>query len=147
MKGESLPRLTENRILHYLDLAKNACQYSDNHKAKLGSVIIYKNKVISVGWNVENKTNPLQKEYNYLRGYDPNASFAKNTIHAEISALVKIKNMNIDFKKAHLFVYRIKKNGKNGYARPCAACMGLAKSLGIQHIYFSTETNWSYERI
>lgn len=149
MASGSLPRLTETRILHYLSLAKNACQYSDNHRARLGSVIIYKNKVISVGWNLENKTNPLQKEYNRLRGYDPDSSFARNTLHAEFSAMIRIKDMGIDFSRVHLFVYRIKKDGSVGYARPCPACMGFAKSLGIKHIYYSTEyrDGWCYERV
>ena len=145
-----LPRLTESRILHYLKLAHNACYYSDNNKARLGCVLVYKNKVISVGWNMENKTNPLQKQYNALRGYDPESSVAKNTIHAEFSAMVKVKDEDLDFNKIHLFVYRIKKNGAVGYARPCPACMGFAKNLGIKHIYYSTENGqntWAYERI
>ena len=150
MITDSLPRLTETRIQHYLDMAHNACFYSDNSKARLGSVIVYKNKIIAVGWNQENKTNPLQKEYNKLRGYDPNQSSSRNTIHAEFAAMNKIKDDDIDFNRVHLFVYRIKKNGAPGYARPCPACMGLAKSLGIKHIYYSTENgknSWCYERI
>ena len=99
---------------------------------------------------MENKTNPLQEEYNRLRGYDPDASYAKNTLHAEFAAMIKIKDMDIDFNRVHLFVYRIKKDGSTGYARPCPACMGFAKSLGIKHIYYSTEhgeNSWCYERI
>ena len=147
MSSGSSPRLTKTRILHYFTLAKNACHYSDNHKAKLGSVIIYKNKVISVGWNLENKTNPLQKEYNRLRGYDPDASISRNTLHAEFAAMIKIKDIDIDFNKVNLFIYRIKKDGTAGLARPCQACMGFAKDLGIKHIYYTTESGWCYENI
>ena len=150
MSSGSIPRLTESRIKHYLELAKNACQYSDNKRTKLGSVIVYKNKVLSIGWNMENKTNPLQEEYNKLRNYDINVKFTKSSLHAEFAAMIKIKNMNIDFSRVHLFVCRIKKDGTLGYARPCPACMGFAKSLGIKHIYYSTEhgeNSWCYERI
>ena len=150
MSSGSLPRLTETRIFHYLNLAHNACFYSDNKKARLGSVIVYKNKIISVGWNLENKTNPLQEEYNRLREYDTYVKSTKSSLHAEIAAMIKIKDMNIDFNRIHLFVYRIKKDGSTGYARPCPACMGFAKNLGIKHIYYSTEngkTSWCYEKI
>ena len=150
MSSDSLPHLTETRIKHYLNLAHNACYYSDNKRAKLGSVIVYKNKLISIAWNVEEKTNPLQEKYNKLRNYDIDVKFTKSSIHAEFAAMLKIKNMNINFKHVNLFVYRIKKDGSTGYSRPCPACMGFAKSLGIKHIYYSTEhgeNSWCYERI
>ena len=147
MPSDSLPRLTETRINHYLNLARNACQYSDNHRAKLGSIIVYKNKVISVGWNLENKTNPLQEEYNRLRGYCNDVRETKSSIHAEFAAMLRIKDMNIDFNKVHLFVYRIRKDGSSGCARPCPACMGFIKKLGIKNIYYSTDNGWCYEKI
>lgn len=147
MPSDSLPRLTDTRINHYFNLAKNASQYSDNKRAKLGSVIIYKNKVLSVGWNVENKTNPLQEEYNRLRGYDVSVEFTKSSLHAEFSAMLRIKHMDIDFNKIHMFVYREKKDGTIGNARPCPACMGFAKTLGIKNIYYTTNEGWAYEKI
>lgn len=147
MSSGSLPRLTETRIKHYFNLARNACYYSDNHRARLGSVIVYKNKVISIGWNVENKTNPLQEEYNRLREYDIDVNKTKSSIHAEFAAMLKIKHMNIEFNKINLFVYRIRKDESIGNARPCAACMGFAKKLGIKNIYYTTNDGWAYERI
>ena len=147
MPSGSLPRLTETRIKHYFNLAKNASQYSDNKRARLGSVIIYKNKVISVGWNVENKTNPLQEEYNRLRGYDVSVEFTKSSLHAEFSAMLRIKHMDIDFSKIHMFIYRERKDGSLGNARPCPACMGFSKKLGIKNIYYTTNDGWAYEKI
>ena len=105
MPSGSLPRLTETRIAHYFQLAKNACQYSDNKRARLGSVIVYKNKILSIGWNVENKTNPLQQEYNKLRDYGGvDVRFTKSSLHAEFSAMLKIKNMDIDFGRVHMCI-------------------------------------------
>ena len=147
MTSNPTPRLTETRIAHYFQLAKNACQYSDNKRARLGSIIVYKNKVLSVGWNVENKTNPLQEEYNKLRNYDVDVKFTKSSLHAEFSAMLRIKHMDIDFGRVHMFVYRERKDGSIGYARPCPACMGFAKKLGIKNIYYSTNNGWAYERI
>ena len=148
MPPGSLPRLTETRIAHYFQLAKNACQYSDNKRARLGSVIVYKNKILSIGWNVENKTNPLQQEYNKLRDYGGvDVRLTKSSLHAEFSAMLKIKNMDIDFGRVHMFVYRERKDGSIGYARPCEACMGFAKTLGIKNIYYTTDDGFCYERI
>lgn len=146
MASGSLPRLTETRILHYLSLAKNACQYSDFMKARLGAVLIYKGKVMSVGWN-SNKTSPLQKDLNRLRNFPVDCDKAHHTLHAEVACLTKAKDLDIDWGRASIFVYRIKKDGSAGLSYPCKGCMALIKSMGIKNIYFSTENGWGYERI
>ena len=146
MPSGSLPRLTETRINHYFNLARNACYYSDFMKARLGAVLIYKGKVMSVGWN-STKTSPLQRQLNRYRGYDVDASEAHNTLHAEVACLTKARDLDIDWGRASIFVYRIKKDGSAGLSYPCKGCMALIKSMGIKNIYFSTENGWGYERI
>ena len=146
MPSGSLPRLTETRISHYLNLAHNACYYSDFMKARLGAVLIYKGKVMSVGWN-STKTSPLQKSLNKFRHYELDCGAAHHTLHAEVACLIKAKDLNIDWGRASIFVYRIKKDGSPGMARPCKGCQALIKSMGIKNIYFSTENGWGYERI
>ena len=66
--------LPEKKIEKYLRNAKIVSLLSDNKKTRVGCVVVYKNKIISMGHNYENKTSPLQKKYNELRGYDPNDS-------------------------------------------------------------------------
>lgn len=139
--------LSENKIHHYLDMANNACYYSDNKRARLGCVITYKNKILSVGWNLQNKEHPLQKQYNKYRNYDPEASTSKNTIHAECHALIRTKNLDVDWSKANIFVYRIKKDGSKGLAKPCPACEAMIKAKGIKNIFYSTENGYGYEKI
>ena len=146
MPSDSLPRLTETRINHYFNLARNACYYSDFMKARLGAVLIYKGKVMSVGWN-STKTSPLQRQLNRYRGYDVDASEAHNTLHAEVACLTKVRDLDIDWGRASIFVYRIKKDGSSGLSYPCKGCMALIKSMGIKNIYYSTENGWAYERI
>lgn len=135
-------RLSLNRINHYLDMAHHACYYSDNHKTRLGCVVVYKNKVISVGWNM-NKTNPLQKELNTYRGFDSTSAY--NSLHAEVHALLKCKNLDIDWRRVNLFVYRIKKDGTRGMAKPCEACQALIRNMGIREVYYSTARGFGYE--
>lgn len=146
MPSGSLPRLTETRINHYFNLARNACYYSDFMKARLGAVLIYKGKVMSVGWN-STKTSPLQRQLNRYRGYDVDASEAHNTLHAEVACLTKARDLDIDWGRASIFVYRIKKDESAGLARPCKGCQALIKSMGIKNVYYSTENGWAYERI
>ena len=146
MPSGSLPRLTETRISHYLNLARNACYYSDFMKARLGAVLIYKGKVMSVGWN-STKTSPLQKSLNKFRHYELDCGAAHHTLHAEVACLAKVRDLDIDWGRASIFVYRIKKDGSPGLSHPCKGCMALIKSMGIKNIYFSTENGWGYERI
>lgn len=149
MKGVNLigTKLSKNRISHYFSLAENACCYSDNAITHVGAVLIYKNKVMSIGWNVQNKTHPIQREYNKLRGFNPDDSGVRNSLHAEMMCLLKAKDLDLDWNKCCLFVFRKKKTGIIGMARPCNACMGYIKSLGLKNIYYTTENGWAYECI
>lgn len=142
-------RMSEARINKYFELAKQACKFSDMKRANLGSVLIYKNKVISVGWNIGDKTSPIQKEYNKYRDFDPDDSDVINSIHSEILCLHRAKFLDIDWGRASLFTYRKKKSGGRGLARSCPACYNYAKSLGLGNLYYTTETKrgWGYERI
>lgn len=141
------PRMTEARINKYFELAKQACKFSDMKKANLGSVLIYKNKIISIGWNVGDKTSPIQKELNKYRGFDPDESGVVNSIHSEMLCLHRARNLDIDWSKASLFTYREKKNGDRGLARSCPACYNYAKQLGLGNLYYTTENGWDYEKI
>lgn len=145
MQTKIEPRLSNSRIQHYLKLAKSACYYSDNKRTRVGCVLIYKGKIISVGYNLQDKTNPLQKRFNQYREFDPNASGCKNSIHAECHAILKAKDLDIDWRKVDVFVYRIKKDGSKGMSRPCPACEALLKQQGVKKIYYSTDNGWGYE--
>lgn len=118
-------------------LAENASKNSDykNGKNKIGCAIMYKNKVLSVGWNT-NKTNPLQAYYNkYREETDNDREFVSEEhlpcLHAEMMALLNTKNMSINWEKASIFVYR-----KNGSCKPCKGCMKALKDRGIKNIYY-----------
>ena len=146
MQSGSLPRLTVTRINHYLNLAHNACFYSDFTKTRLGAVLIYKGKVMSIGWN-STKTSPLQKNLNRLRNFSVDCGDAHHTLHAEVACLTKAKDLDIDWSRASIFVYRIKKDGSPGLARPCNGCQALIKSMGIKNIYYTTDDGWCFERM
>lgn len=142
--------LSERRIKKYFDLAENASCLSDFHgtkKVKLGSVLIYKGKAVSVGWNTD-KTSPIQKQFNCLRELDTTNTngVIRHTLHSEMLCLVRAKDLDIDFSKTAIFTYRRKMDDTPGYARPCPACSEYIRQLGIKNIYYSTEDGFCYER-
>jgi deoxycytidylate deaminase len=129
----------------FFHLARNASQYSDFDNAisrHLGCVIVYKNRIISVGWNCD-KQHPLQKKYNKERGF--NTTNCKNSLHAEIHALIKCQGVDVDWSKTTVFVYREFANGKTALARPCRACMKAIIDRGIKHICYTTDTGYIRE--
>jgi deoxycytidylate deaminase len=130
----------------YFQMAKTASTFSDFYKQHhLGCVMIYKGKPIAISWNTL-KTNPIQKEYNKYRHFDFESS-NNGAIHAELGALIKTKNMDIDWNKVKVFIYREHKNGIAANSCPCPACERAMRDRGIRNIYFTTEYGTAHERI
>ena len=133
----------------YFKLAKNASEFSDCN-IKVGAILVYKKKVISVGWNT-NKSNPIQKHYNVYRNSD-NRKFDVdkhiNGVHAEMMCIMNAKKcFKGDFSKCSIFVYSKTKNNKTRLARPCAACMKALEDNNIYNIYYTNNENgFNYER-
>ena len=132
-------------------LAKNASTFSDC-KIKIGAVIMYKSKVISVGYNTT-KSNPIQKAYNIYRnanGREYDVERQNNGLHAEIMALQHAtRSFKGDLSKCSIFVYSEKKEGYKRLTRltkPCNACSKRLEELGIRNIYYTTNNGWQYER-
>ena len=85
----------------------------------------------------------MQKKYNKFRASDTNDFVPK--VHAEISALSKLQKASFNPKRMKLFVYRIKRDGSYGMARPCASCMQAIKDFGIRKIYYTTDDGFAKE--
>lgn len=116
----------------YFRLAKNISKNSD-HRVKMGCVIA-KKKPVSAASN-KSKTHT---RCNYGMS---------NSTHAEIRALI---NCGCDDLVGGVaYIYREKKNGSYGLARPCNHCYEALKSAGIKGIYYTVENfpYWKYERV
>lgn len=145
--------MNTKQIDKFFKLAKNASKFSDYTKKNIhiGSVLIYKNKVIANGWNTD-KTNPIQYAYNIYRQYtedihrEYNANNHLPCVHAEMKCLIDTKDLNIDWRKATLFVYR-SSNGKLRNCKPCKACTKALKDRGIKNIYYTNEDGYCYKKI
>ena len=127
-------------IKKFFKLAKTASKFSDYNKKKvhIGAVLVYKNKIISNGWN-SRKTNPIQYKYNKYR---ENLGLGNRTydadkilpcLHAEMKCLIDTKDLNIDWSKASIFVYRESCN-KTRMCKPCPSCAKALKDRGLKHI-------------
>ena len=138
-------------INRFFKLAKNASKLSDYNRKKIhiGAILVYKNKIIANGWNTQ-KTSPVQYKYNlYRQSLDIDRFFSANDhppcIHAEMKCLIDSKDMDVDWSKVSLFVYRESGN-KTRICRPCLSCEKALKDRGIKNIYYTSEKGYNYEK-
>ena len=129
----------------YLQKARAAASVSDFPKIHVGCVAVYQGSIIGMGCNY-NKTHPRQKIYNRYRIDGRSDSFLPK-IHAEINCLNSIRNLDINFSKVKLYIYRTRNDQEYGMSRPCPSCMAALTDLGIKHIYYTTNNGYAYEDI
>lgn len=127
----------------FFDMAHKVSTLSDYPRHKIGCIVVYKNKVISVGYNCT-KSHPLQAKYGKYRGL---VTPQPVSLHAEMAALLKIKDMDIDWKKVSIYIFKAHKDGSLANCRPCNACMSLIKELGIKNIYYTSQEAFCHEQI
>ena len=113
---------SEKTIKKFLMKARHASQLSDFPRQKLGAVMVLGNKIITDGYNTS-KTSPVQKEYNKYRNFAYD-TLNNGGIHAEMMCLLRTRYMNdIDWSRVCIYIYREKKDGMIGLAKPCEACL------------------------
>ncbi len=132
---------------YYFQLASKASGFSDFDRVHIGCIAVYKNRVIAVGFN-NCRSHPMQAKYNQKRRFTKNDKPSKDSLHAEIHAMVQIMNdTNIDFPKVKLYIARVKLDSTLSMSRPCPACFAMIRDLGIRHIYYTSDTGYSYEEV
>lgn len=134
---------------HLFQLARECSFKSDYNgagRAKIGCVIVYKGTVLAKGWNSD-KTHTQQKQFNIWRYKDCGNRYLPEKTHSEIMALTKIKYLDIDFSKVHIYIYREYKNGKLAMCRPCPSCMAAIRSMNIKHLHYTTEEGYASEEL
>ena len=127
----------------FFQKARQIADISDYNRIHIGCVAVYQGQIIGLGCNT-NKTHPTQKFYNKYR---TPSDYMLPKLHAEISCISQIKNLDINFSKVKLYIYRIRKDQPFGLARPCPSCMAAIKDLGIRDIYYTTNDGYAYEKI
>ena len=133
--------------MRYFAKAKKVADISDFNKVHIGCVAIYHGNIIGIGCNT-NKTHPMHKYYNKFRECkeDDNVHFS-HKLHAEMNCLNQFKNLDINFSKVKLYIYRTRKDRPYGMARPCPSCMAAILDLGIKEIYYTSADGFIYEKL
>lgn len=133
---------------HFYKIARQISKkadYTGSGKAKLGCIVVYKNAILAKGCNTD-KTHTTQRIWNIKRFQEGN-HYVPSKCHAEINCLTKIKYLDIDFSRIHLFIYRELKDGRLAMSRPCASCLAAIRDMGIRHIHYTTDLGYAYERL
>lgn len=126
------------------NVAQSVSELSEFPRIQIGAVIARKHMILAVGTNQE-KSHPLQKKYNRNR-FEKEQDTCQHHLHAEMDALLKVKN-NTDLFKATIYVFRRNGNGNLAMSRPCAACMTKIKEVGIRKIHYTTDAGYAFEQL
>lgn len=133
-----------SKNMRFFEHAKNIAKFSDYPQHKLGCIAVLGNKIISVGFNTM-KTHPTQQIYNKYRDIGGNEVIHR--LHAETMCLLPLRNLNIDFNKIDLYIYRICKSREHGLSRPCCSCVEFIKELNIKNIFYTTDNGFAHEKL
>ena len=104
--------------------------------ARLAAMVVYKNKVMSIGAN-RSKTHPFAAKYSK----HPEAIY----LHAEAAAILAAKRKLTDqqLAKSTLIVCRVKTGHRNkqvyGLAKPCAGCRQCIEDHGIMKTIYTLD--------
>lgn len=142
MNFERRNTVTKKQIRHFEEAKREALK--SDFRTRIGCIIILGNRVLAKGHN-SNKTHPGQEKYNSYRAFtnQPNAS-AK--VHAEIAALAKCKNANVDWSKVEIYIWRETKDERwCANSSPCSACRAAIRERGIRKIFYTGDNCLTYE--
>ena len=106
-------------------------EYSQDIQHRHAAVVVKAGRVLSVGRN-RDKTHPDSV------GIDEAGESFTRTIHAEMDAILKVKNKD-HLKGATIYVARKGRNQKAGMSCPCKMCQGLINKYGLKKAVFTTE--------
>lgn len=118
---------------NFFNIAKAESLKAKHRQHKLGAVLVYRKGVVAKGHNDAVKTHPIMRKYDNYK-----------TLHAEVSAIIKLKNKDI-LKDCDMYIYRETKNGDLALSRPCSVCSKLLRMMGLRNVYFTTPNGWAKE--
>lgn len=134
---------------HLFKLAKEESKKADYcgcaGNVAIGSVIVYHGSVLARGHN-SNKTHSQQAKFNKWRYKNEGNKYLPSKLHSELMALNKIKYLDIDFSKVHLYIYRQYKDGTLALSKPCPSCEAAIREMGIRHVHYTGSGSYIYEK-
>jgi deoxycytidylate deaminase len=134
------------RDIKYFAHAVDAARKSTYDRISIGAVIVKKNTIITTGWN-SLKTHPIQQYHNRKRFDNQIFDTVNHYLHAETDAIQQALRMRKVLDGAVIYVSRINRDNKYGMCRPCPACIGAIRAVGIRDIFYTTPDGFAYEQI
>lgn len=115
--------------------------------ARIGCIAVYRGTILAKGCNSD-KTHTTQARFNVYRFKNSGNRYLPEKLHAEMDVLNRIKYLDIDFSRVHLYIYREWKDGTIAMSRPCDACLtAIVEQFHIRHIHYTTDRGYAYERL
>lgn len=125
-------------------LYKIACDLPKVAQAKIACAVLYKNEIVSFGFN-QYKTHPFQKKFSS----NPHAIYLHAETHAIHNALKKIHID--DLKKCSLYICRAKNSDKKiqtwGLSKPCNGCFKAICQFEIKNVIYSLDEEYKYSML
>jgi len=115
--------------------------------ARIGCIAVYRGTILAKGCNSD-KTHTTQAKFNVYRFKNSGNRYLPEKLHAEMDVLNRIKYLDIDFSRVHLYIYREWKDGTIAMSRPCDACLtAIVEQFHIRHIHYTTDRGYAYEKL
>lgn len=103
-------------------------------KSRHFSFIVYKNKIVSIGFNNTKKTHPYNLKNRY-RSKEQNDISGLVGTHSELSAVIKYGWEDLN---DHVLINtRIDLKGRLANSKPCSGCQNLIKQLQFKHVFYT----------
>lgn len=115
----------------FFEIAKKLSRKS-TYWHKLGAVIVYKNRLIGLGFNNPSKTHTRSNNF-------------YKTIHAELSAIINAGQDSLE--GCEIYVYREHADGSPALSKPCKCCRQIIESVGIKKIHYTTNNGFHTEKV
>lgn len=115
----------------YFDIAKKMSKFSDHPQHKIGACIIYKSRIVSMGFN-RMRTNPNSTTYN-------------QHTHCELDCVLRADRDKL--KGATIYIYRENRHGVPSNSKPCPFCHELLKKVKIKTVIYSYDGGFVKENI
>jgi deoxycytidylate deaminase len=117
--------------VRFFDLAKKMSKFSDHIHHKIGGIIVYKSKIVSMGFN-RMRTNPNSNAYN------------RHT-HCELDCILRADREYLE--NSTIYLYRETKQGTPANSRPCCFCMVLLREAKITEVCYTNDGKFVKEKI
>lgn len=123
-------------ITRGFEAALVASNHSDGlqRRLRMGAAIYAGSRLLSIGFNQYQKTKPGNKFFKV--GENGVIKEFLKTIHAEQTALIKIRHRDYSNNKLSMYIYRADSNGNPATSAPCPMCQEMISSYGINTVHF-----------